>query len=416
MPPGPLTPPAYDTSTTRGDVVAALREVQRAIRAVIEALPGRLTRPAHLATAVGISRTLAWRIWKMAFPDGEIPSTASMPGAAGFDVFVRAAERAGAAKQIIDDAELSLQQLQAAMRTHAGDKSGSDILLASLTGSSTDDGHVTALRREAFRGCAYMLGVRARSIYTLFVPHLCNDTGTIAAASVTGFFGVQRSRSETRWLLSWTRTTRDFESIASLRYEPLSPSLTTASLTDRSPLLDEFCSQPIPDIRRFPRPNRLGGTTYEDELMPGPVGLTGASDIVFGQVLRGIPHIKDDREDMLLRRVETPTELYTIDLALPAELHDGRMPEFTFYMNAHEDASYLRDDDRDAVPVPERLRHMGHMGMCESPGLVPRFADMRRRVFELLGRRPEEFEVYRLEMRYPPVPSTPVIRFQRPAR
>ncbi len=405
-----------DPSVSENDLVEALQNMRRATRAVIESLPTRLIRPSHLAHELEISRTLAWRVWKLASADGDLPSPAAMPGAAGFEVFIRAAGRKGVTDRALRDAEQSLERLQDAMRRHAGDKSGSDILLASLTGTTGDDGQVIALRREAFRGSAYMLGVRSRSTYSLFIPHLAAGGQTIAAASVSGFYGVQRSRSDTRWLLSWTRTTRDFSTIATLRYEPLAPSETNTPLSDRSPLMDEFCSKPIPDIRRFPRPNRLGGTTYEDELMPGLVGLTGASDIVFGQVLRGIPYDPEDREDLLLRRIETPTELYTIDLALPAELHDGRMPVFTFYMNAHEDASYMRNDDRDAVPVPERLRHVSNAAVCEPPGDVPRFNELRRRTFELLGRRAEDFEVYRLEMRFPPVPSTPLIRSQRPPK
>lgn len=227
---------------------------------------------------------------------------------------------------------------------------------------------------------------------------------------VQALLGLVRTRANVRWPFAQLLI-RDGEGRKySFDRGPLVES--AAVIETGVPLLEEFCSRPLPRVDRVP--GNMGMVV--DELLPGEIGSAGAADVVTAEVLRGVaPAWPEKRGETASfgTGVRTPTELLISDNLVHRDLFPGVKRELCVF---GELMTQLSRDERDRVPVPEDVQHLGSAGDGIGTAEVPRYDELISYVVERAGLKRDDFDAYRVRMRYPPLPVSVLIRHEMPMR
>jgi len=97
----------------------------------------------------------------------------------------------------------------------------------------------------------------------------------------------------------------------------------------------------------------------------------------------------------------------------------GRIkPDLLVYSGLNASEQYPRGVTRVQLPVAEQVEYLGKGPAVLPTPHVPRYRELAEYVFERTGWDGSRFDVYRAEMRYPPIPSTVVMQHalrERPA-
>lgn len=376
----------------------ALLNLRRAVADVLATFPS-LDRPVRLAERLGLDTSLAWKIWKVALGDGAVPAASHLPGSAAFERFIAAAEQAGAPRSRTHQAAAAYATLNELLEAHAGDRASGVIMLGFLSEAGRTRTEL-AMRRAAFRANAHFLGVQARTLYQLDV--LARPRGDRAGATpmvvrLRAHFGLTRTRAGVAWMLGRSTQVQP-AGPTQVRRRPLTG--TTGAHPDESPwLVRAFSSSPVPTVLR----RTVAGVTTEDELAPGPVGQTGAVDVVLGELIDERP-APSGPVDAMTMCVSTPAEGLCYDVMIEDGLIDGDVRS-RVHSTVHGDLPYLRGDHCDVIPTLEAFRLLGPAATVQSPVEVPRFREMLSWVLGAAGVNVDRLRAWRLQMKLPPVPS-----------
>jgi hypothetical protein len=202
------------------------------------------------------------------------------------------------------------------------------------------------------------------------------------------------------WIIARTTLVHSDGPSATLQRRPLGDSATNPLL------LTKFCSQPTLPIRR----RLLGGVTAEDELLPGSVGQLAALDIVTAELISNMPR-RDIETDATLMHIVTPAERLCYDVLLPASVP---APSARVHSTMQGEHPYLRDDTFATIPTYESLEALGSADGAPVCSDVPRQRELLDWLFDQLNVRASDFAMWRLRMRFPPIPACIGLRYVVP--
>lgn len=398
------TPIAADPVPFEEQTADAVARVRQAFVNILRALPQPVRRACELHRALRIDKGLGWRIFKVIGSRDPFAAARYVPGASGVKIFLQAAQKQGVPVALTDSVTAAISDYRKLQRVHAGNRKRLDMLLA----AHSDEGRAeldAAHRRLAYEGSSYVWGASADVHFRTTVVGFSETPGELDVTTFGGLIGLQRLRSELRWLLKRDVCTDDEgkQVPATFTVEPLydaeHPDETAAKL---------FMSSPPPRIvcRRI-------GRTLQWELLPSPVGRTRAVSCVTGAIMRRCGHICQREGDtcaMYAARVRTPAELLIVDMFIHRELFGVVKPTLDVYGGF---ADGFRDEI-ERILVRETVQHLGKANELLHTPEIPGYSDMRAYVFDRLGWEPEQFDVYRLRMEYPVMLSE--VRLSHPLR
>jgi hypothetical protein len=328
---------------------------------------------------------------------GPCPSVAHIPGRQGFAQFIRAAREASVPAPLLDQASRAFDRFRDLTREHAGDRAAVDSMLGHLS----DDGRKRleiATRRDGFRAQAHFVGVQALAKYQLDLVLPAKPGFMPDLARVRALLGFRRHRADASWLISRSTLMHEEGPSSKIHREPLEPTSTAPSELAGIPLLQEFCSKPLPAIRR----RIIAGVTAEDELLPGSVGQLGAVDIVTGELSSHMP-ARDVTTDATLMHVTTPCERCCYDVVLPREIASSARARVQSTVQVEH--PYLRSESFATIPVIESLERMGRADRAPTLAEVPMQESLLRYLLARMRVDGADFELMRFRMRFPPTPS-----------
>jgi hypothetical protein len=226
-------------------------------------------------------------------------------------------------------------------------------------------------------------------------------------AYFNGYVKLRRMRPGVSWEITRSKREPDDGTDASQPMrEPLDPNGSSGIQLDVAPpLMGEFCSKPLPPVQR----QTLTDGWVKDVLPGGAVGDAGRVDCFTGEVLREIGSRYRTEHDWLWyasATMRTPCEVLILDEFVHEDLFGPIRPELHVYSDL-PDAPRLPITQRaaDRIPAFEPVQHLGKgLSGIRTPD-VPRYLEMVRYTFERLGWDPTRFDVYRVRMEYPPVPT-----------
>lgn len=392
----------------RAALVAAMsRTVRRGPRGVIRAV--------DVATGLGIDRKLAWRVVQIMQSSEPIEIVRNVPGSAGLEKCLAAAMERGLDVAEAERVREAYGAYQDVVRTHAADRGTFEAIVSRAARARGDQSDFEA-RRAAFRANAYIWGVQAETqlCTNIVTPSIQRDTH-VDLTVLTGFAGMIRMGSNISWAIYREPFIGEGPGDTmqpTLRAEPIDEPTPIPGSTKGVPLLREFCSSPLPQL------HAISSVRYPDLKIVlatgGTAGNTGAMTCFTGETIRAaiprrqqLPHTP--AIDVSLRCV-TPCHQAILDVLMHRSLFENVDPKFA----VHSQLSWEYESAKTMLPVHERVERLGSgLAVATTPS-VPEYQAMLAHVLERIGHKAEEFDIYRVYMEYPIIPTMAVIEFPLP--
>lgn len=362
--------------------------------------------PQDLSRKLGLNKNLAWKISKIIQADDAGLALQQMPRSAGIKILFRSLEKAGAPADPLRAAREAVEEYEQLIEVHAGDRTTLEILGSELSSNGRQQ-RDEQYRKQLFTGASYVWGAQARVVLKVGLVGPTDRDGLFACAFLTGLIDFRCLRPDVSWPVAARRAVND-DGTAFPGHLPQAIDPRHAG-PNQPPFLEEFCSQPLPELREIRDAESIG---YE--LVEGPVGNTGLRTCVFGTIHRGVPYYRTPENEYGSHSAacDTPAELLITDLFVHEQFDFAIPPQ----LNLVSGMSQLLRNRRETLPLNEPLQDLGPDPLLVATPEVPRYRQMVRTMFESTGWTPTEFRGFRIKIPYPPCPSTVRLFYKLPAR
>ncbi|MEM8677993.1 MAG: hypothetical protein AAGF97_01450 [Planctomycetota bacterium] len=370
------------------------------------------SRPQEAARQLGIHKNLAWKVSRIIREMDPATALSAMPGREGLNIFLRAIEKSGAHERSVTAARNALAEFERMISIHSGDRDTLELMLSGLS-QEADAQRSEALRKLSYRGNSAIWGVQARIQLCVNIISPSEDPEWADLAWLSGLVDFRRLRSDVRWPIAAARKADDAGEEVSLG--EIKPIDSDADYMESPPLLRDFCSSPLPEIRVATAND--GMLRYE--LLEGPIGKTAAVTCMVGIVGRKFVRRRRVEGDTIGEhnaRLNTPAELLIHELYVHEDLEHALHPRALLYSQLPSQPSYpLGGRESGVLPLAEQVQSLGG-GPPDS--FLPELQEYSRNlqsVFDRLGWDSQRFHGFRLRLKYPPMPALAVMRYDLPA-
>jgi len=308
---------------------------------------------------------------------------------------------------------------QEMVRTHCG---GDRATLEMLAASASPNGNISikqqqqleTFRRNMFRGASAIFGVQARvQMAADFLSPTAGDDAKYDVTLINGLVDLLRIRSDVSWAVSSMRTIEpDGRPGPLVPFEAVDPNSDVQQ--GQAPLLREFCSSSIPELRVTDTVDRV----RRFELPEGPVGSTSAVTVFTGWTYRNASPRQNTPDDLIREHfvnLNTPVESVIHDLFIHKDLTFARHPSVHLYSQLPGAVSYPNGSrDRGLLPLFEQMQDLSGCPVHPTTPDVPQYSRIVQYTIERLGFSLEDFFGVRLQLSYPPIPSMLMYRYTVP--
>ncbi|MCG8406596.1 MAG: hypothetical protein MI923_15485 [Phycisphaerales bacterium] len=402
------TPDSKDRSFDEQSQQALLR-----LRGVFEDLLCSLNlappKPQLLAKGLGIDKNLAWKITKVIQQSDPFSAFLHLPGSSGIEIFIKAAEKRGTDPKLITTARKAIQELNQVIERHTGDRATLEMMVGGLAREGRRD-ILIAHRKQLYKGASSVWGIQAKAqLMADFIAPNESNPELFDLAWVAGFIELKRLRSGVPWLIGRHRCIDDTATslLPTGTRRALDPAYVGA---ESAPLLPEFCSQPLPDLRRF---NGADGFIY-DELVEGPVGNTAAVTCITAELIPQMSSMRKSENNTfgeIMLAMRTPVETLIFDLFVHESYLSFLSPTLHIYSLLEGGPEFrVPGRQRMALPFEETIQDLGQPPVVQT-AVIPKHVEIVDTVFQRTGWNPAEFRAFRAMIPYPPAPSSILMHY-----
>jgi hypothetical protein len=390
----------------------ALQAVRQALIDLYEVVGADPETPQEVSRRFSINRNLTWKLSRVISASDPAAALAHLPGNSGMELAIEAFARHGAPGEAVGGVREAMRRLDEVVREHAGDRGTFAVMLGG-TSSSPDQKQGEASRKMFYQGASAIWGVQARVHVSLhFVSPSVKGEDRLDLAVVAGFVDFRRLREDVSWAVASMATfvddgtPQDHPDIG-----PLDPALRRGE----APLLRQFCSTPVPELRRT---QRAGSTVTRYELTEGPVGNAAAATCMLGWVARGEVNryrAEGDHYGEHIVRLSTPVEVVYHELFVHRTLAFAMRPTVHLYSDLPGGPQFQFDGkDRGVLPVAEEVVDLGESPPNTANAEIPNYRRLVDTAVAGLGRELNDFHGFRFKMKYPPIPAQLLYRYELP--
>jgi len=392
-----------------------VRALQGALRVAYTSAGLDIERPQDVSRQIGIDKNLSWKIARIAGDDDPLSAATLVPGPEGIGILVDALERGGVTGRELTSLRSALSAFEDMVRQHAGDRPTLQLLLDGITSR----GSLEMSRKTAFRGLSGVWGVQARvRIMTQILMPCATDATALDTAIIASLIDVRRLRPLPGWpIFRFQRYMGSVESGdegATVQERKLEPLEDPSSPDDPALIMRSWCSPPEVRVQSVNTP--LG---IVHELADGPLGLTGTSTFVFGHLERRAVS-RYTRQSVMGKGemgavVTMPIETLLFDVIAHKDLPEVAGAKFQVFGNPFGNAP-LDSAARKSMllPISEPVREITGSPTRLDTEHASDYPELIRHVFRRMGADMADFRVFRVELQYPPMPSTAMVSYQLP--
>lgn len=403
------TPPL--TPAPHSNFAVHVRDVSHRVRSsladVLASLGIDPSKPQQLTQRLSLDKSLAWKTSRIVTDTDPKEIIERLPGRAGQKILIRSLETAGASSGSIAAVQSAMDEFERLVSVHAGDRDTLRVMLAALSGDGQSE-RDEAFRKLAFQGNSSVFGVQARvQLSVRFVSPNAANPDMLDLGTISGLVDFRRLRSTSSWALASLRGYHDDGTDWSPeRFSPLDPAGVGAN---GLPVLPAFSSTPLPELRV----SRGQNGVVRFELSEGPVGNTSAVTCMSGWWYPGDAsayRTEMDRYGEHFVSFSTPVELAFHDIYVHRSLGFAMNPKLLLYSQLPGGPVYPGDGrDVGLLPIADSVTDLGSPPDLTTPEL-PRYRQLVEFGITQMGRQVEEFQGYRLRLKYPPIPTLAVFR------
>jgi hypothetical protein len=401
------------------DVKAVTIGIRKAFADVLTSAGADPMDRRSISERTGLSETLSWKLSKIVTTDDTTVVLRQMPRRAGIKTFLQRAGRAGAEPTTLAAAKKAVNAYEQLIETHSGDRDTLMMLGGAISQSNRqqqDEHH----RKLAFQGTSYIWGAQARAMLKVRIIGPGSRPGLIDVAHLNVLAGFRRLRPGVSWVVGrrwWVKN--DGSKLPD--HQQIEEVLDRRHRADGSPLIEDFCSRPLPEVRLTPQDDssdfKLTATQKDErtfELVEGPVGNVGSVTCVIGTLTRNLPGYATpgNEQAMSLFSADTPAECFIVDTLV----HESFLGNRPMRASLHGQLRFGngRLDSGTKLPLAEPLQEIGKATLTPP---TPEFKDYDAMIawaFEQRNWNRGSFRMYRMRMTYPVLSSAIVLSFNLP--
>jgi hypothetical protein len=365
-----------------------------------------LAQPQELSRRYNVDKTLTWKISRIIRDQEIATSVVHVPGRRRMTTLLAAMRTGGATDKSVDAVWSAFDEFEKLVQKHSGDRGTLDIMVA---GSSqrTPDRRLENLRKGGYQCNSAVWGVRARMHFGMHLMGPGAQEGKLAVSTICGFLGLERLRLGLPWTIadavSWDERANSGWSLS-----PLHPD----GLVDGTPLLPEFCSQPVPRLHT----NQVDQKNRRYELPEGAIGLGHAVDITLGWSWPSTISMHASHEDEIGEHgilISTPVEYVVQDVWIHRSLAFAMNPRIRMYSKLPSGPRYPHEGrDAGLIPIPDTVIDLGYGAASSTMAEFPRSGELLQFAMNARGWKSSDFRGFRFKLKYPPIPTFAV--FQHP--
>lgn len=383
-------------------------EVVRGLRAAFSELLVSIgadpSTPNSISEHLGLNKNLAWKISKIIGAEDPATALEQMPGPPGIRILLKGIEKTRAESPLVQTARDAINDYENLIEVHSGDRTtlemmGSD--LATQGRQARDEQQ----RKLLFQGSSYVWGAQTRLLLKVGMMMPSNREGCVDLVNVNSFVDFRRIRPDVSWIMS-RRSSNSDDNQTGMAYahEPLDREYSSSDA--QAPLMPEFCSDPLPELRRVE-----DNSAVSFELTEGPAGNTGALTSTAGTIHRELPMYGtlEDRWGVHIARCEVPSELMIVDMLFHRDLGFAIPPIVELYSDI---AGMTSTHVRTKLHLSEQLIDLG---MSRTPPPTQQYSKYRSMIQWLMTRTGfayEDFHAFRMKIAYPAFPTA--LEFKHP--
>jgi hypothetical protein len=373
-----------------------LPAVQRALEALIQALPGEIRRAAHLQQLLGLDSALGWQVYRAATSDDVLGIGRHLPGPVAMARVLEASARLGVSEELIGAARRTYRLFEELIQRHAGDQRTMITLLEAI-GGERGEAHDLKERRAAFRANARLWGVqsRARIVCTIMHPGSCQRT--VDAVSVDGMVDLCSLRRGVEVRIGHKRV-HDVEELVT-PLEEMEPGL-----------IPDFCSGVLPPLLR--RLHQDGAVDVV--MMPEALGKSGAISYFCRHDAPAVSQGEPDTIFSFNSFVAIPTEVQYVDALLPRGWADPSTALAVYFACMHDPKACFLRRPEDRFEGPARAVYLGRgVERLRAPEFE-RYPELISRILAQVGWDPQGLELFRVRVEYPLLHSSTMLTARAP--
>ncbi len=384
-----------------------LSRVRSSFGAILATLGGPVPRPIDVQKALSIDAKLAWEISRLVQEEDLYLAAQHLPRERRLETFFKAVERKETAAQLVERAREAVREFEELVQIHAGDRASLEMMLLGCS-ARTNREAVLEHRKAAFQANSFIWGVQARVQFGIYLMRPGSDPSWGDIASVRGFVGLRRMRPNVPWVIARLRTADEAgQDVTGIQREALDPAPPRPDGSPAAPLVRQFCSHPLPQIRRVEH-----SAGFAEEILDGAeVGNTAAIDVVTGDDARGVVprhQMEDEHVWGGLRMLRTPVEALILDQLVHRDLYGPIEPRAIQFSDLHLSRGFPAPplSESEELPGQEIVQYLGSDPTAIYTPDIPRYAEMVDYICKKTDCDPQRLEVYRLRIDYPAIPTS----------
>lgn len=366
--------------------------------------------PQDVARRFRVNKTLTWNLSKVMSATDPIATLPNVPGESAMKSLLTAVQRQGASPAAVERVRGAAEALDKMVELHVGDRATLELVVDGMRHGRGD--HLETSRKLAFRGNSGLWGVQAKTrLMSVMMSPNAEDPTRIDMAIIRGYLGFRRLRTDVRWPIFQLR---GWGGAGQPMTGPWQPLETVGEEPTGLPLLRRFSTvepQNIEEVRT------ADGMDYL--LAPGPIGNAGAVDCYVADCARSAASMfrtDADTTGEFGATISAPTERLIFDLLVHESLDFVLTPEVRAFGGVFtEPAEGSMPAGTLPIPVPQNLVMLPGRPPVVATANVPAYPKIFAFVQERMQWDADRFRGVRMELTYPPLGSTVLLRFKLPA-
>lgn len=382
----------------------ALLDVRSALLGVFKSIPDLSgQRPIDISNALALDMKLAWKASRLvrSTEPGEILN--DLPGRPGFKKLLTAAEAAGASSGSIDALKAVYEELNRLITTLAGSRSVFETMVTGIDPRS-DSPLAIEQRRQLFGSARSVTGIQCTSSYRLDLLAPSTVGTRLDCATIRISTDLVRFHANAPWRLRLPAVLDDAGRRSRPELcEPLAPEAASGP-----PLIPELCRGPASSLKSINRADSTREFGLEDDL----IGPDSRRTIACGEILRSAePNRPTSGHHGLhqVMRLRTPMETAVMDVLMHRDVFAiSGEPRAIIYSDLFGERSAAHYRETDRMPIRVALNGFDTVSDVPAPAGVDEdtFRRLTELAFDRTGWDRDAFRYHRIEVPFPPVPSS----------
>ena len=387
----------------------AIRGVRTALADVLACVGGDPSQPQELSRRFGLDKTLSWRIARVIREEDAWEAVQHIPRRPSIGIFVDTMARHGASKQMLDVVWRAFEDFDRFVETHSGDRETLEAMVSATSRKSAEKRR-EVFRKNAFQANSAIWGLRARLHVGSNIMVPTAQPEMLEIATISGFVDLFRLRENVPWTIAsaieWDGPDGTTSSHEDARPIPLH----TEGLVDGVPVLPQFSSNPLPNLRAV----RAPGSNSRFEIADGPVGGEATATVFLGWKWATQVSTRQSSPDEMGEHglhFWTPVETAIVDLFIHRSLIFAMQPVVRVYSELPGGPKYPTEGrDIGRLPMPEDVIDLGMGPPDTTTPEIPRYRELMEFAVGRMGFALKDFHGFRYRLSYPPIPAMALLQ------